>query len=66
MNFGHFLQSCKMSNFENPNKVSKTPHFSLLDHYANNYYFCIAKFVTLILRFYCALFRRFFCQHILY
>jgi hypothetical protein len=42
----------RMSIFQNPKKVSKTPHFSLLHHYANNYYFCVAKTVMLIFKYF--------------
>jgi len=37
-----------MSENENPKKVSKTTHFSLLHHYGLSCFFKIAKFVMLI------------------
>ena len=47
----------KMSENENPKKVSKTTHFSLLDHYGLSCFFKIAKFVMLI-------FSRFIAEHL--
>jgi len=46
----------RMSKNENPKKVLKMHHFSLLDHNGLNYFFCVAKFVMIIFRIYCSIF----------
>ena len=50
MDFGHFSTFKKCPKTETQKKFQKHLIFSLLDHYANNYYFCVEKTVMLIFR----------------